>query len=275
MNKQSTSGMVDTHCHIHSSEFGVDARQALKGALDSGVAQIICVGTSGQDSEEAVKFASMHDGVFASIGLHPHDAKLGEDEFEILAGLVRAPKVVAVGECGIDYYYSNSSATDQKQALEYQVQLAISANLPLIFHVRDEKTHDQTTVGLAFVDFFEIVDRFTGVRGVVHSYTAGITTLTEIAKRGLYIGINGISTFTKDQVQKRVFESVDITKIVLETDSPFLTPTPLRGTMNSPANVRLVAACLAEMRGISLDELIEATTLNARKLFSLPGEYIK
>jgi TatD DNase family protein len=272
---QSINHLVDTHCHIHSSEFGVDYRTALSEASGTGVTQLICVGTSGEDSAGAVEFAGKRDGVFAAIGLHPHDAKLGEDDFELLAGLVHMPKVVAVGECGIDYYYNNSSPTDQKQALDYQLQLAMSANLPLIFHVRDEKTHDQATIGRAFTDFFEVLDKYPGTRGVVHSFTAGTATLTEVVRRGLHIGINGIATFTKDPQQKQVFEQVDIGKIVLETDSPFLTPAPLRGTMNTPANVRLVAACLAEMRGVTLDELIEATTLNARKLFSLPSEYIK
>jgi TatD DNase family protein len=261
--------LVDTHCHIHDPEYNYDQEEVIATARDEGIASMICVGTSAQNSQTAVDFCSTRAGIYASVGLHPHDAKLGEDDFELLASLALHPKVVAIGECGLDYYYSNSPKIDQKQALEYQIQLAMSLNLPLIFHVRDPKEHDFISVGEAFQDFFAVIDLYPGIRGVVHSFTGGVETLKEVEKRGMYVGINGIATFTKDENQKNAYVEANIDQIVLETDSPFLTPSPLRGSMNVPANVRLVAACLAEMRDTPLNQLIEATTRNAHALFNL------
>lgn len=250
--------LVDTHCHIHDSEFSFDMDEVFESAKENNVRQLICIGTSGEDSGKAVQFARQYDGVWATVGLHPHDAKLGEDDFEMLARLVNDPKVVAIGECGLDYYYNNSPIADQKMALEYQLQLAQTAGKPCTFHIRD-----------AFDDFWPIFDNFSGVGGVVHSFTASTDVLDEALKRGLYISLNGIMTFTKDQNQLATAKAVPLAKMVLETDAPFLTPAPLRGTMNLPANVRLIAAYLAELRGETLEQLIEATTANARELFSL------
>ena len=267
--------LVDTHCHVHSTEFAIDFDVVRTKAVESGVLQMICVGCTATDSQDVVNFVASRPGVYGAVGIHPHEAVVGEDDFELLASLARSPKVVAIGECGLDYYYCNAPENDQKQALEFQLMLARSAKLPLIFHVRDEKTHNQATVGRAFAEFFEILDRYSGTKGVVHSFTAGVPTLLEVQKRGLHVGVNGIVTFAKDDNLLQVAKTIDITKILLETDSPFLTPVPLRGKINTPANVRLVAACLAEMRGMDLGELIEATTLNARLLFSLDSEFIK
>jgi len=250
--------LVDTHCHIHDIEFSFDQKKVIKTAITADVLQLICVGTSGEDSERAVAFVEDKAGMWASVGLHPHDAKLSEDNFEPIARLAGHSKVVAIGECGLDYHYNNSPKADQIQALEYQLQLAQSVGKPCIFHVRE-----------AFSDFWPILDNFSGIKGVVHSFTASKTEVDECAKRDLYMGINGIMTFTKDETQLRAVRYIPIEKLVLETDSPFLTPTPLRGTINLPANVRLVAACLAEMRDETLTQLTEATTQNAQQLFSL------
>lgn len=248
--------LIDTHCHIHDPEFGFDVSTVLTDAHASGVEKMICIGTNGMDSEQAVAFAHQYDNIWATVGLHPHDAKVGEDDFEILARLASDEKVVGIGECGLDYYYDHSPKSAQKVALEYQLQLALSVGKPLSFHVRD-----------AFDDFWSILDNFVGVRGVIHSFTASTLEVEEAMKRGLYIALNGIMTFTKEQYQRDAAKAVPLEKLMLETDAPFLTPTPLRGKMNVPANVRLVAAYLAELRGEPLDKLIEATTKNAQTLF--------
>jgi TatD DNase family protein len=255
--------LVDTHCHIHDEEFSFDQSSVFESAIDAGVRQLICVGTSGSDSEKAASYVHDRAGLWASAGLHPHHAKLGEDDLETIARLAVDPKVVAIGEFGLDYYYDNSPRADQIKCLEYQLQLALSFNKPCIFHVRD-----------AFDDFWPVLDNFPGVRGVLHSFSATGTEVEAALKRGLYMGLNGIMTFTKDERQLDAMKLIPLQNIVLETDSPFLTPTPLRGTINVPANVRLVAACLAEMRGESLDRLVEATTQNAHKLFSLNSSEI-
>lgn len=251
--------LIDTHCHIHASDYTLDPALVLQTASEHGVSGVVCIGTTAEDSQLAVSFAQAYpDRVWASIGLHPHDAKLGEDDFEVLTMLVSNPKVVAIGECGLDYFYNHSSKTDQERALRYQIELALSVNKPLMFHVRD-----------AFEDFWRVFDDYSGIRGVIHSFTATQTELEAALARGLYIGINGIMTFTKDEAQLAAAKAIPLEKLVLETDSPFLTPTPKRGTVNEPANVELVADFLSRLRGESMTTLSEATTGNAQTLFRL------
>ena len=255
--------IVDTHCHIHDDEFNFDVDSVFNEAKIAEVGQLICIGTSAEDSQKAVDFAKKYNGVWASVGLHPHDAKLGEDDFEILARLIGENTVVAVGECGLDYYYDNSPRNDQIKALEYQLQLAVSSNKPCIFHVRE-----------AFADFWGVLKNFPDVKGVIHSFSESIENAKIAVENGLFVGLNGIISFKNSEDLRTVARQIPIGSIVLETDAPFLTPTPLRGTINVPANVRLVAACLAEVRGESLAQLIEATTSNAHALFGLDPSQI-
>ncbi len=250
--------LIDTHCHIHDKEFDFDIAKVMANAVNNGVETMICIGTSALDSQNAVEFARKHTNCFATVGLHPHDAKLGEDDFELLATLVNDPKVVAIGEFGLDYFYENSPKEDQIKALRYQLELALSANKPCVFHVRE-----------AFSEFWPIFDEYTGIRGVIHSFSSSIDDLNEALKRGLYIGLNGIMTFTKDEKQLAAAKAVPLNRLVLETDSPFLTPVPKRGTINEPANVRLVAEFLSRLRGESISTLAETTTGNAHTLFGI------
>ncbi len=249
---------IDTHCHIHEDTFTFEPDETITRARAAGVEKLIVVGTSTADSADTVAFAARHDNVWASIGLHPHDAKLGQEAFDGLAKLINEPKIVAIGECGLDYFYNHSSKEDQIKALEFQMQLAKDHNLPMIFHVRD-----------AFDDFWPVYDRFGPIRGVIHSFTASCAELEQALARGLYIGLNGIMTFTKDQSQLDAAKQVPLDKLVLETDAPFLTPAPVRGTVNEPKNVVLTAEFLSSLRNESLSHIAEATTQNAQKLFGI------
>ncbi len=246
--------LVDTHCHIHEPTY-VEADEAIKCATIAGVSAMICVGTSEVSSRQAVEFAASRPGVYAAIGVHPHDAK---DNWHDIFNLANVPKVVAVGEIGLDYYYNHSPRDVQITALEEQLDFALKYHFPVIFHVRD-----------AFDDFWPIFDNFSGIRGELHSFTDSSLHLEEGLKRGLYIGVNGISTFTKDESQQAMFRSIPLEKILLETDAPFLTPAPLRGKVNEPAFVRHIAEFHAQARGVSLEEIASATTANARALFAL------
>jgi TatD DNase family protein len=249
---------VDTHCHIHSKDFNLDSLETIQNATEFGVTKLICVGTDENDSLDAVNFAQEKENVWASIGLHPHDAKLGQDSFDKLASLVNRPKVVAIGECGLDYFYNHSTKEDQIKALKFQIELALANDLPMIFHVRD-----------AFDDFWPIFDEYKGIRGVIHSFTATTKELDQILTRGLFVGLNGIMTFTKDDKQLEAAKSVPLDRLVLETDTPFLTPKPFRGKINEPKNVVVIAEFLSDLRGESLQELSEATTNNSDQLFNL------
>lgn len=223
----------------------------------AGVTQYICVGTSQEDSRWAIEFAENHDGAFAAIGVHPHEAK---DGFTAIGDLARAgsAKLVAIGEVGLDYFYTNSPRQQQIDALKAQIEVALQYDLPIIFHVRD-----------AFDDFWPIFDSYKGIRGELHSFTDSRENLDRAIARGLYIGVNGISTFTRDDKQKAVFDAIPLDRLLLETDAPFLTPTPYRGKVNEPAYTREVAEYHAQRRGLKLEDIAAATTANARALFAL------
>ncbi len=246
---------VDTHCHIHESDYTLDPNEVIEAAQEKGVTKLICVGTSEVSSKQAIEFAATREGVFASVGVHPHDTK---DGYEKIKSLADSKKVVAVGEIGLDYFYTNSPREVQIQALKDQIEVALAHDLPIIFHVRE-----------AFDDFWPIFDSYSSIRGELHSFTDTKENLTKALERGLYIGVNGISTFTKDEAQQAMFDAIPLDKLLLETDAPFLTPAPLRGKINQPAYVRNVAEYHAKRRGISEAEIAQATTTNAHALFAL------
>lgn len=252
---------IDTHCHIQEVGYKLDPELAIKNAAAIGVDRLIVVGTDLKHSQTAVRFAQQHDKVWSSIGLHPHEAQhyVGDakalSEFKLLAS---QPKVVAIGECGLDYYYNHSPAEAQKELLHFQLALAQEFNLPVIFHIRD-----------AFEDFWPIFDQYKGIQGVIHSFTAETAVLKQVLSRGLYVGLNGIMTFTKDAAQLAAARAVPLDKLVLETDAPFLTPTPFRGTICEPKYVRVTAEFLSRLRGETLEDIAAATTRNAAELFKL------
>lgn len=252
---------VDTHCHIHFPDYELDPDEVRQVAAKEGVDKLLCVGCTLLDSKGAVEYAAHHDGVWAAIGLHPHEASIYIHDHKALQqirSLAYRPKVVAIGEIGLDYYYKHSSKEDQKQLLRFQLDLAVEHSLPLIFHIRD-----------AFDEFWPIFDEYKGLRGVVHSFSATEKELEEIMKRGLFVGLNGIMTFTKNSEQLAAAKNVPLDRLLLETDAPFLTPVPFRGKICEPRHVKVTAEFLANLRGETLDKLAAATTRNARELFNI------
>lgn len=250
--------LIDTHCHIHEGSYPLAAEDVISRAREADVKQIICVGTDEQSSADAVEFAEKHkDVIFASVGVHPHESKNGYNKVEELlkAG---SESLVAIGEIGLDYHYDYSPRETQIKVFKAQIKLALKYNLPIIFHVRE-----------AYDDFWPILDNFQGIRGVLHSFTDSPENAEKALKRGLYIGINGYSTFTKDEAQKKMFATLPLDKILLETDAPYLTPVPFRGKVNESAFVRNIAMHQSLARNISLNEIADQTTANARALFGL------
>ena len=250
--------IVDTHCHIHDSEFYLENREeAYRASRDAGVT-MVCVGTNVQSSQEAVDFCASHEGCYPVVGVHPHDTD-GADVAAIRRMIEKhRDAIVGIGEIGLDYFYTHSSREVQQAALRKQLQMAVDFDLPVSFHVRE-----------AFDDFWPIFDEFKGVRGVLHSFTDTQENLNKALERGLYIGVNGISTFTKQPAQQELFRDLPLESILLETDAPFLTPKPFRGKMNIPAYVELVVAHQSEVKGISEDEIRQVTTVNAEKVFGI------
>lgn len=277
LQSRSKLALIDTHCHIHEADYPLDREEAYQRALEAGVERIICVGTTADSSKDAVAFAATHPAAWASIGLHPHDAAIhGEEsvwgEFAKLKNVAaqKPEKLVAVGECGLDYYYHEDVDNRQLQQrlLRAHIELAFELNVPLIFHVRGAKP-EKAGAASAFDDFWSVLDDYPPVRGVLHSFTDSIENMQKGVERGLYLGVNGISTFTKlaEQIEMfRLFRHIPLQNILLETDAPFLTPVPNRGNVNEPAYVMCIASHIAGLQSISLEELSRATTSNALKL---------
>jgi TatD DNase family protein len=252
---------VDTHCHLQFDKFEANRQEIYNSAAAAGVKQIICVGTSLEDSHKAWHYAHDQDGVWASAGVHPHEAAQflqDPDNKAKLTNLLKMSKVVAAGEIGLDYYKSTTPKDIQEKAFRLQLEIGLEAKLPFSFHVRD-----------AWSDFWRIIDDYPGVQGVVHSFSSGRKQLDAALGRNLYIGLNGIMTFTKDEAQLEAARRIPQDRLLLETDAPFLTPAPFRNELCEPKHTVTTAEFLAKLRDQPLEELAAATTQNAVKLFGL------
>lgn len=257
--------IVDTHCHIHDTEFYPDNREEAYLESRAQHTVMLCVGTDVRSSREAIDFCATHEGAYPVVGIHPHDSK--DNDPEEIRRLVDTHHdvIVGIGEIGLDYFYDHSPHDIQQKVLRAQLEIARTYNLPVSFHVRD--TSDANNIGEVWRDFWPIIDEYKGIVGVLHSFTDTQQNLDEALKRGLKIGVNGISTFTKDVAQQELYRRLDLANIVLETDAPFLTPKPFRGKMNIPAYVGRVAEHQAELKHISVEEVCRVTTQNARSIF--------
>ncbi len=268
--------LVDTHCHIqsagqHNGEKGtrelwakapgIKPSEIIDRAEKAGITKMVCVGCNLEDSELAISFAQDKPQCYASIGLHPHEAQdYADDDNALLkfSALAGRQKVVAVGECGLDYYYEHSPKSSQEKVLRFQIELALEHDLPVIFHVRE-----------AFDDFWPIYESYENVSGVLHSFTDSQENMERAVNHGLYIGVNGIATFAKNEAQQGMYRFIPLEKLVLETDAPYLTPIPYRGNICEPYHIRVIAEYLSGQKQVSVTSLAEASTNNARNLFGI------
>jgi TatD DNase family protein len=251
---------VDTHCHLQFPELADNIDGVISSAAEAGVGRIICVGTTPADSRQAVNYAAEFDNVWAAVGAHPHDGKEfnpGKD-LSALKELAAKPKVVAIGEIGLDFYKDYSPKDEQEKLFRMQLEAGLPYGLPFIFHVRD-----------AWKDFWRIMDDYQVPGAVVHSFTAGQKQLDRVLEKGWYVGLNGIMTFTRDEAQLAAAKNVPSGRLLLETDAPFLGPAPERPAVCEPRHVRVTAEFLAALRGESLEELAAKTTDNAERLFRI------
>ncbi|MGD0284460.1 MAG: TatD family hydrolase [Candidatus Saccharimonadales bacterium] len=251
---------VDSHCHIHFLNYDLSPEIVINDAKQAGVSRLICVGCSLEDSRLAITMAQAHANIYATVGLHPHEAVTAINDQKLLEEfnkLLPNNKIVAIGECGLDYYRHKPSP-EQLKLLEFQLGLAQTHNLPLVFHIRE-----------AFADFWPVFDNFKGLKGVVHSFNATTKELDQVLSRGLYIGLNGIITFSHDEAQLLAAKAVPLDHLLLETDAPYLTPKPYRGKVNESKYIRVIAEFLSELRSESLKTVALATTRNAKFLFNI------
>jgi TatD DNase family protein len=237
---------------------GDDIEAVLAEARDAGVTRIVTIGTDADESAAAIALAAAHDEVWATVGLHPHDAKNGVDT---IVDLLDAPKVVAVGECGLDYHYDHSPRDVQRAAFAAQIQLAHERRLALSIHTRE-----------AWDDTFAVLAA-EGVpdRTVFHCFTGGEDEARRCLDLGASLSFSGVVTFKNAADVRAAARICPLDRLVLETDSPFLAPVPLRGQRNTPGNIPLVGAGVSRTKGIDLEQVAAASWANTQALYELPG----
>jgi TatD DNase family protein len=255
--------LIDSHAHIQGREYAGEVEAVIDRAREAGVEKIVAVGGAGDMSSntDAIALAESCPSVYATVGMHPHDAKdVGESEVNRLRQLAAAPKVIAIGETGLDYYYDHSPREVQRRAFGRFIQMAHETELPIVVHERDAARHVADLL------------RSEGagkLRGVIHCFTGNYEAASEYLDLGFYLSFTGIITFKSAESLRDVVRKVPLDRMLVETDSPFLTPVPHRGKRNEPANVRLVAEAMAKIKTIPFENVADVTTRNARDLFKI------
>lgn len=250
--------LVDSHCHLNFPEFKQDLDLVIKNANDQGIKYMLTVNTRLSESLDIQSIAEANSNIFCSVGVHPHDSKDYNDSslIEKLKKHAMHPKVVALGETGLDYYYNNSDGKAQIDCFNMHLDTGIELGLPVIIHTRDADT-----------DTISCLDEHPNAKGVFHCFSGSTEFAKQGLDRGLYISFSGIITFKKAEELREAVKFVPLDRILVETDSPFLAPIPHRGRRNEPAFTLFVAKLVAELKDISLEEVAEATTKNFFTLF--------
>ncbi len=251
---------IDTHAHLDFEQFDEDRDAVVQRAIKNNIQAIITIGTSLESSKQAIGLADNYASIYAAVGIHPSDCGAAKDkDYAEIEKLSKHEKVIAIGEVGLDYYRMYSEKEVQKKAFIRQIALARKRNLPLIVHNRD--SHEDVLDTL-------LAEKAGEVSGVLHSFTGTPEFLERVLNTTFYVSFTGMVTFKKYK-DNQLIDMVPLDRLLLETDSPFLTPEPHRGKRNEPAHVIHTARHIAEIKGISLEELAEVTSENARHLFNL------
>lgn len=251
--------IVDTHSHIDMQDFE-DAGKIIQKAKSVGVEKIIVPSVDRNSFSKVISLTQKYENVYCALGIHPCEAQNAKDEdFELILKLGEEKKVVAIGECGLDYYHDKAFINEQKMTFVRQINIAGKLNKPLIVHNRD-----------ACKDTFDtLVENMTDIDIVMHCFSGSYEFAKECIKRGFYIGIGGVVTFKNAKKLHEIAKKIPLEYILLETDAPYLTPVPFRGCRNEPSYTRLVAEEIAKIRAIPVDIVAKITTENARKVFKI------
>lgn len=251
--------LFDTHAHLNASAFDEDREELITGLKDKGVGYVMNVGCSLQSSKECIALAEKYPFCYASVGSHPDSAnEVSEELLETYLQMSKHPKVKAIGEIGLDYYYEDFDRQTQRRAFEMQMELARQASLPVIVHERD-----------AHGDGMGVVRKFPDVTGVFHCYSGEAEMAKQLVKQGWYIGFTGVLTFKNARKAVETAEAIPIERIVLETDCPYMAPVPYRGKRNDPGYLCYMAQKLAEIKKLSVEKVVEITTQNAKRLYRI------
>ena len=249
----------DTHAHYDSGAFNADREEILAALPEAGVALVVNPGCEVRSSETAIALAERFPHVWAAVGIHPEDmADMSDGDLDKIEQLSKHPRCVAVGEIGLDYYWDASRKEEQKALFIEQLRLALRRDLPVIVHDRE-----------AHGDCLDIVRQFPGLRGVFHCYSGSVEMAQELLKRGWYLGFDGPITYKNARKALEVLEICPLERILIETDSPYLSPVPMRGKRNDSRNLVYVTEKLAEIKGITPEEASAITMENGKKLFNI------
>lgn len=249
----------DSHAHLDDDRFSPDREKVINSLKKNGVDFYINVGADMLSSEKSIKLAEEYDFIYASVGVHPHDAaSLTEEDMARLKKMLTHKKVVALGEIGLDYFYDNSPRDIQKKWFIRQLQIAKETDMPVIIHCRD-----------AVGECMDIIRKSEHKKGVMHCFSGSAETAEELASMGWYVSFSGSVTFKNVEKLRRAASAVPLDRLMIETDSPYLSPEPVRGTRNTPQNVRYVAEKIAEIKQISVEEVAKITFENAKKFFNI------
>ena len=253
----------DTHCHLDDAKFDEDREEAYRRMIDAEVKRCVCVGSDIASSRRCMALAASHPGVYAAAGVHPHEAKdAPPDYLDTIRDMLSQPRVQALGEIGLDYYYDLSPRDVQLRVMAEQVELAVELGKPVIFHIRDAHRD--------MVDFFR--SRRKLPEGIIHCFSGSPEIAREYVKMGFYISFAGPVTFKKAPHLQAAAREVPLDRLLVETDSPYLAPEPVRGRRNEPANVAYTLRKLAELRDIPEEDMAEITWNNACVLYGIPVE---
>ena len=253
--------LFDAHCHIDTSQFDGDRQAALERARNAGVSQLVTVGCDIENAKRALGIAKTHPQVFSTAGIHPHEAGKAPDDFaSSLRTILAHPKCVAVGECGLDYFYDTAPREKQRDIFSQQIALAVEVKKPLVIHVRD-----------AWEDCLGMLEteNARAAGGMIHCFSGEWEHAKRALDLGFMISIPGIVTFKKSGALPEVVPKIPSDRLLVETDSPFLAPMPHRGKRNEPAFVLHTAQKVAELRGVTLEDLAASTTANARRFYGI------
>lgn len=253
--------LIDSHAHIDDRRFNSDRDSIIRNMEKDGLKSIVNIGVDLQTSIDSVGLAEEHDNIYATVGVHPHNVRNMDDStLEVLKAFAKRDKVVAIGETGLDFYRDNSPRDAQRKWFRKQLQLAKEVDLPVVIHSRD-----------ASEEVYNIIESEQDgtLRGVMHCFSESPEMAQKYLDLGFYISLSGTVTFNNARVPKEVAKMVPIDRLMIETDSPYLTPEPNRGKRNEPAYVRYVAGEVADLRGISYQELVKETTKNTERLFGI------
>lgn len=249
--------LIDSHCHVLSSEYD-NVDEIIKDSINSGVEKIIVNGYDLKTSKEAVELANKYDHVYAAVGIGPSNVTDVNDEtYDIISKLAKESKVVAIGEVGLDYYWTTENKEMQLKVFKTMLKIAKTNNLPVIVHCRK-----------SFLDTYNLLKE-SDLTGIIHCYSGSVDMAKRFIKLGFLLGIGGVITFKNAKSLKDVVKAIDINNFSLETDSPYLTPEPYRGKPNTPKNVKLVATEIANIKQVNLDEVIRVTGHSVCSKFDL------